>query len=106
MISVTTSAVTRLCLLGGNTDGISNAGANGRTVIYSGGGNDRGPILTTALAGNSSSTLTITPANFVAMARYDLTMNGSVVYSGAGNDPAIILTVLGGNTSVTATEHQ
>ncbi len=106
MLSVTTSGITRLCLIGGNTDGVSSATINGRRVIYSGSGNDRGPILTTGLGGNSSTTTTITSINFAAMARYDLTMNGSIVYSGSGNDPLIILNALTGNTSITATEHQ
>lgn len=106
MISVTTSGNTKLCLIGGNTDGVSSTGINGRRIIYSGSGNDRGPILSVGLSGNSSVPVTITAANFAALVRYDLTMNGSIVYSGSGNDPLIILNALGGNTSLTATEHQ
>lgn len=106
MISVTTSAVTKFCLIGGNTDGVATAGINGRRIIYSGSGNDRGPILSVGLSGNSSVTNPITIGNFATMARYDLTMNGVIVYSGSGNDPLIILNALGGNTSITATEHQ
>lgn len=106
MISVTTSSITRHCLIGGNTDGVSSATINGRRIIYSGSGQDRGPILTVGLSGNASTTNTITVGNFAAMARYDLTMNGSIVYSGSGNDPLIISNALGGNTSTTATEHQ
>lgn len=106
MISVTTSSVNKFCLLGGNTDGVATAGINGRRIIYSGSGNDRGPILSVGLSGNSSVTNPITAGNFATMARYDLTMNGVIVYSGSGNDPLIILNALGGNTSTTATEHQ
>lgn len=106
MISVTTSANTRFCLIGGNTDGVSSAGINGRRIIYSGSGNDRTTILSTGLSGNSATTNPITGVNFATMARYDLTMNGSIVYSGSGNDPVIISNALGGNTAVTATEHQ
>ena len=106
MISVTTSAITRFCMMGGNTDGVSSAGINGRRIIYSGSGNDRGPILSIGLSGNSSVPLTITAGNFGTMARYDLTMNGSIIYSGSGNDPLIISNALIGNTSTTATEHQ
>ena len=106
MITVTTSGTPRVCLIGGNTDGVSSVGINGRRVIYSGSGNDRGPILSVGLSGNSSIPVTITGANFAALARYDLSMNGSIVYSGSGNDPLIISNALGGNTSTTATEHQ
>lgn len=106
MIPVTTSTFTRQCLIGGNTDGVSSATINGRRIIYSGSGNDRGPILTTGLGGNATTTNTITVANFATMARYDLTLNGSIVYSGSGNDPLIISAALAGNTSATATEHQ
>jgi len=93
-------------LIGGNTDGVASTGVNGRRIIYSGSGNDRGPILTTGLSGNSSGTNSITSINFATMARYDLTMNGSIVYSAGGNDPFIILNALSGNISTTATEHQ
>jgi hypothetical protein len=106
MLSVTTSTITKHCLIGGNTDGVTSATINGRRIIYSGSGQDRGPILTVGLSGNASTTNTITLANFATMARYDLTMNGSIVYSGSGNDPLIISNALGGNTSTTATEHQ
>ncbi len=105
MIPVTFNGVTRFCLRGGNTDGMTNTGANGKTIIYSGSGNDKSTILSTALGGNVSSSLTITAANYVALGRFDLNMNGSVIYSGSGNDPIIILNALGGNTSVTAKEH-
>ncbi|MFZ1313762.1 MAG: hypothetical protein WAR38_12925, partial [Chitinophagaceae bacterium] len=106
LISVTTSGNTKFCLIGGNTDGVASTGVNGRRIIYSGSGNDRGPILTTGLSGNSSGTNSITSINFATMARYDLTMNGSIVYSAGGNDPFIILNALSGNISTTATEHQ
>ncbi|MFN8289856.1 MAG: hypothetical protein U0U70_06350 [Chitinophagaceae bacterium] len=106
MIAVTTSGVTKFCLIGGNTDGVATAGINGRKVIYSGSGNDRGPVLSAGLGGNASITNVITAGNFATMARYDLTMNGVIIYSGSGNDPLIISAALGGNTSATATEHQ
>ncbi len=106
LIAVTFSGNTKYCLIGGNTDGMTNTGANGRTVIYSGSGNDKSSILSAALAGNSSGSLTITAANYQTLGRYDLNMNGSVIYSGSGNDPIVILNALGSNTSVTAKEHQ
>jgi hypothetical protein len=106
MISVTANSISRICLIGGNTDGVSSVGINGRRIIYSGSGNDRSTILSVGLSGNASTTNTITSINFATMARYDLTMNGSIVYSGSGNDPLIISNALGSNTSITATEHQ
>ncbi len=105
LIPVTFSGVTKYCLRGGNTDGMTNTGANGKTIIYSGSGNDKSTILSTALGGNASSSLTISSANYATLGRFDLNMNGSVIYSGSGNDPIIILNALGGNTSVTAKEH-
>ena len=105
LVPITFNAVTKFCLRGGNTDGMTTTGINGRTVIYSGSGNDKSPILSTGLGGNVSASLAITAANYVSMGRFDLNLNGSIIYSGSGNDPIIILNALGSNTSVTAKEH-
>ena len=107
MISVTNGGVPKFTMIGGNTDGMTNTGANGRTVIYSGSGNDKAPILSIGLSGNSATTQPInTPALYASHGRFDLNMNAVIVYSGSGNDPAIILAATGGDVSVTAKEHQ
>jgi hypothetical protein len=106
LVSVSFSGNTKFSLRGGNTDGMTNAGANGKTVIYSGAGNDKSTILSTALAANPSGSLAITAANYLTRGMFDLNLNGTIVYSGSGNDPIIILNALGGNTSITAKEHQ
>jgi hypothetical protein len=107
LISVTTGGITKSALIGGNVDGMTNTGANGRTVIYSGSGNDKQPVLTGGLSGNSGSTQPInSPALYASHGRFDLNMNGTIVYSGSGNDPAVVLHAVGGDVNITAREHQ
>jgi hypothetical protein len=106
MLPITFSGVTKFSLLGGNTDGMTAATAAGRSIIYSGSGNDKAPILSVGLGGNNSITQAITAGNYGTLGRFDLNLNGVIVYSGSGNDPVIILNALGGNTTSQAREHQ
>jgi hypothetical protein len=106
MLPITFSGVTKFSLLGGNTDGMTAATAAGRSIIYSGSGNDKAPILSVGLGGNNSITQGITAGNYGTLGRFDLNINGVIVYSGSGNDPVIILNALGGNTTSQAREHQ
>lgn len=106
MIPITFNAVTKYSLLGGNTDGVTVVTAAGKSIIYSGSGNDKAPILSVGLAGNNSVSQAITAGNYATLGRFDLNLNGVIVYSGSGNDPIIILNALGGNTTTQAKEHQ
>lgn len=105
MMAITQGTETRFCMIGGNTDGLTQVNSNARMVIYSGAGNDRNNILVYGLNGISTNTAQVTMYNYEDIGMYDLNMDGRIIYSREGNDPAVILEALGGNSAVAAREH-
>jgi hypothetical protein len=67
-----------------------NGNANGTSVLYDGGGNDKNPLLISVLNAPDNSKANYNHS-YSAYHKADLNMNGNVEYAGPSNDANVIL---------------